>query len=848
MLGLKKMRVVLSRVLSLGLLLSVVRCAHPDGPLPPFRLARPNPIVAENARPGDPTWRSGLVAAAGEVELFASTDSAEAGMDVGVKVSVRGAPQAITARVYRLGHYGGAGARLVWSGGPFEARQQADCPRSAATGRVECAWDETFRFRVGDDWVSGLYLVKVERADGYKRFTPLVVRDYRAAEVLFQPAVLTYQAYNAWGGTNLYSDATGTLPAGRAFEVSFERPYNEDEGAGQMLRWELPFAQWLEREGYDVTYATNVDFLRFPRLLEGIGVFVHAGHDEYWPSQERMQLDAALAKGTTSLAHFGANSAYWRVRMLPGSSGAELRTVVCYKGMVSDPVPGSTVRFRDPPNVQPEDRLFGAMYDGWQFIPYPLVVTRPEHWLFEGTGLTRGDTLPGLVGYEFDRVMPGGPPVDISMDSPVLTVQGVPNRSHVVDRMLPGGTLVFSSGTIYWSLALSQATPDRYDARVVRMTENVLERALAHRRPPRALPVLGPEVARPPTIDARWASAVEAVAGAGGEGGFVDGPGARAQFDGPTGLAADRDGRIFVSDTSNHAIRMIDTDVLHTVTTIAGTGVAGSVDGPGTTAQFRRPTGVAVGPDGAVYVADSDNFAIRRLTRDAAGTWTVTTWAGALGQAGTANGVGTSARFRRPMALAVDDAGNVFVADQAGQTIRMVTAGTQEVVTVAGSGVAGTVDASGVNARFNSPAALALDPDGSLYVFDAAIQLLRKVGPAPARDVRTLAGVPQKAVGYADGAGDTVRFLAQLGMARSADGGLYLADAGNYRLRLVVPGTDRANTRVYTVAGSGRAGQRLGGGADADLVTPAGVALLPGFPTAMVVSDPFNNVIRRVVP
>jgi DNA-binding beta-propeller fold protein YncE len=629
--------------------------------------------------------------------------------------------------------------------------------------------------------------------------------------------------------------------------VSCDRPYRDDEGAGQVLRWEYHFARFPEQHGYDVTYASNLDFERHVGLLNGIGMFVHGGHDEYWTPQQREQVDQALASGQMSLGHFGGNGAYWRVRMLSSSEGRPLRTLVCYRNAVERaPLPGRTVRFRDEPDPHPENALFGTQYDGWQLIPFPLVVSSPSHWLFAGTGLTRGTQLHGLLGYEFDRTMDNGftpPGLQTSMDSPVVTAEGVPSRSQVVDRTLPSGRLVFSAGTIYWPLALSE-DPELHDSRVARMTLNVLERGLAHRRAPRTLASASGPVPRQPEPRAVWASRVEALAGQEGPGGFRDGAGAQALFLGPTGVAVTPLGQVVVADTGNNRIRLIDVDRERTVRTLAGNGLPGLRDGEGEQAMFRRPTGVAVGPEGAIYVADSDNHNIRRLEQDGTG-WRVSTYAGGMRQAGYRDGPAEDARFRRPTALAMDALGNLYVADQAGNRIRMVTAGTRQVVTVAGTGRAGFADSpSGLQAIFNNPSALSVGPAGELYVLDAN-QRVRRVSADAVRSVTTLAGRERGPLGFADGRGDEARFRAQMGMAVTASGEVLLADTANYRIRKLVPGKDAATSQVYTLAGSGLLGTRLGTGDVADIVAPTGLAVAPN--GSVVISDSGNNVVRVMV-
>jgi len=818
-------------------------------PVPTKEFSRkpaPNPIRAENQRPGNPGWFSGRQSNSGEVEVYASLESAEKGDTVEIKVSSARDDQ-VRAEIYRLGDYGGAGARRVWQGGPFAVTRQPTCPQDPSTGRVECSWSETFRFVVGDDWVSGLYLVKVIRTDDFRRFAPFVVRDHRAAELLFQTGINTAQAYNTWGGESLYSDASGTLPSGRAFEVSFDRPFLDDDGSGQVLRWEYPLLQFLERNGYDVTYGSGLDFARFNSFLAGIGALVIGGHDEYWTESERDQVEAALASGTTSLVHFGGNGGYWRVRPLSNAAGQGFRGIACFKtdSPLLDPLPNTTVRFRDPPRQRPEGLLFGAMYDSWQLIPFPLIVKQPDHWLFEGTGLKAGEQLVGLAGYEFDRVMSGMEPpgLQISMESPVVTAEGLPSVTQVVDRTLPQGNIVFSAGVIYWPLGLS-ANPELHDGRVERMTLNVLERALNGRRAPRTLSGgEGPTPSKPAPVG-RWASSVRALAGTPGGPGFEDGPGSTARFLGPTGLALLPDGRLVVADTGNHRIRLIDTDAAHLVTTLAGDGQPGGRDGPGAKARFRSPTGVAVGPDGSIYVADSDNHVIRRLTHDSA-DWTVSTYAGVLRQPGFADGTAVAARFRRPTALALDEAGNLYVADQAGNRIRVIDTATQQVTTLAGTGSTGFADAAhGAQARFNNPSAIAIGLQGEVYVVDAGNQKIRRISGELSHAVTTLAGDNDAPFGFQDGTGTQARFRAQMGLAMTPNGELLVADTANFRIRRILPGHSAADTDVTTLAGSGQFGTHLGRADTADLVAPSGIAVTPD--GTLYVSDSFNAVIRVI--
>jgi N,N-dimethylformamidase beta subunit-like protein/NHL repeat-containing protein len=829
-------------------------CGSDCKPPPPTTIGRvpaPNPIIDENKLPGDRSWRGGAAAPDGALEAYTSVESAFAGEPLGVKVSTQ-TETAVTAEVFRMGYYGGAGARKLWSGGPWRVHAQAPCERDVVTARIECDWDDTFSIPTDASWLSGLYVVKLSLPNGGMRYVPFVLRDKRAADLLYTPNFTTYEAYNTWGGTSLYYDAIYSTPFGRAREVSFNRPYKDSNGAGKTFFLDINFIQLMEREGYDVTYGTQLDFVRYSDFLVGIGTFVDAAQDEYWPEQERDQVEAILAGGKTSLVYFGGNGAYWRIRFRADSKGNPLRTQVCFKNeMELDPQPGSTVRFRDPPRERPESNMFGAMYEGWQLVMFPMVVADDTHWLFEGTGLTRGTLLQGLLGYEYDKAFPslaGAPTgLHVSLVSPVVSGEGIPSYSTAVDYTTPQGRLVFSAGSICWGLGLG-TDPELRDPRVERMTLNVLDRSLLHRKPaPARAPVTRPgPVVSPP--DGQWAHTVEAVAGQAGMSGFKDGPAAEALFKAPTGLAVTPTGEVVVADTGNNAIRLIQADEARTVITLAGDGRLGYQNGPGGQAMFRAPTGVAVGPAGEVYVADTGNQVIRVLTRDGSGAWKADLYAGKPSQGGSTNGPATTARFNQPAALAIDAAGNLYVADQANNRIRRIRASDRGVETIAGKGGGGRKDdAVGTEATLNNPSALALGQDGFLYFFDAGNQLVRRVSLTAPYAVETVAGRQEGyAFGFADGTGDVARFRAQLGLAMSVDGRVVLADTGNFRIRKVQPGANPASTRVFTIAGSGLLGTRLGSGDTADIVAPAGLASDGN--GWIFVSDSFNHAIRRIVP
>lgn len=274
------------------------------------------------------------------------------------------------------------------------------------------------------------------------------------------------------------------------------------------------------------------------------------------------------------------------------------------------------------------------------------------------------------------------------------------------------------------------------------------------------------------------AGLVSTLAGS-GERGFADGLGAYAKFYWPAGLTLDEAGNVYVADTWNNRIRMISPS--GQVTTLAGSGSEGFADGPPTQAKFFRPGAVAVDPSGNVYVADTFNNRIRKITPQGE----VSTWAGS-GTFGFADGLGTAAQFGGPVGLVLGADGNIFVADNGVHRIRMITAAGQ-VSTLAGSGGIGIfgggfVDGSGVMAMFRYPSGVALDPTGNVYVADQNNHRIRKV--TPAGDVSTVAG--NGASGFEDGLGTTAKFWNPGGLAVDIAGVLYVADSVNHRIRKLV--------------------------------------------------------------
>lgn len=271
---------------------------------------------------------------------------------------------------------------------------------------------------------------------------------------------------------------------------------------------------------------------------------------------------------------------------------------------------------------------------------------------------------------------------------------------------------------------------------------------------------------------------VGTLAGTIGQSGSTDASGSSALFAYPDGIAVDGGGNVVVADRNNHVIRKITAS--GSVSTLAGAaGIAGSADGPGAAARFNEPTGVAIDGGGNVYVADAGNSTIRKIATDGS----VTTFAGAAGAAGSGDGAGAGARFNAPQGVAVDTVGNVYVADTNNSTIRKITSnGT--VSTLAGAaGQTGSGDGAGGSARFNQPYAVAADSAGNVYVADFFNATIRKITAATG-GVTTLAGAAGQ-LGYTDGSGSVARFNQPYGVAADNNGNVYVADTYNRVIRKV---------------------------------------------------------------
>jgi Domain of unknown function (DUF4347)/Domain of unknown function (DUF4082) len=464
-----------------------------------------NAIVLENQKTGTTNWQiNGTEATNNEIAGYGDATSINKGQALNLKISLAQAGQ-YSIDVYRLGYYGGTGGRLMSSATGLNGVTQAAPTIDPTTRLVECKWNTSYTLQTAANWTSGLYLAKLTDArTGKQSYVEFVLRDDgRPAELGFQDAADTVAAYNNYGGYSAYS--FNSLNGQRAYQVSFDRPIAVNTSS--MLTWEYNAARWMESQGYDVSYYSNLDVQVNPLQLYSQNAFVSVGHDEYWSMEMRNNVEQARDNGT-NLAFFAANSAYWRVRFQSSSTGAANRIMNIYKDDWNlDPVAQqdnsqATTRFRAPQVNRPENALLGVMYTGYNDTSsYNFTVSNATDPYYANTGLVNGDTIPGLVGYEWDAVVDNGrSPAGLVVlsQSPVTSVAAAPDLppgtnlsvANSVRYTAASGAKVFATGSIQWVWGLDSdraPTPLRSTA-IQKIATNVLADLGAQPRTPQIFP------------------------------------------------------------------------------------------------------------------------------------------------------------------------------------------------------------------------------------------------------------------------------------------------------------------------------------------------------------------------
>lgn len=297
-----------------------------------------NLIVAENAKAGNPKMEwdlaDGLIGDP-SIQGFATDISVNKGNRITFKVA---STANYVMLIYRLGYYGGSGARYIANATVTATlpQNQPACNFVSTTKTTDCGnWAESAYWDVpaDTDTISGIYIAKLTRTDtsGSSHVVFVVRDDASSSKMLFKTSDTTWQAYNNYGGNSLY--------VGKASKVSYNRPFNTRAGGGGggagedwVFNAEYPMVRWLERNGYDVTYFTDIDADRYGSLIRNHTVFLSVGHDEYWSAGERANVEAARDAGV-HLAFFSGNEVYWKTRWESSFDGTSTayRTLVCYK-------------------------------------------------------------------------------------------------------------------------------------------------------------------------------------------------------------------------------------------------------------------------------------------------------------------------------------------------------------------------------------------------------------------------------------------------------------------------------------------------------------------------------------
>ncbi len=469
---------------------------QPSDPYAPCDPPAANAIVCENSKHGNSPSEWDITGAGdANIQGFATDISVNRGETVRFKIATDASDYRLD--IYRLGYYGGLGARRITTIQPSATlpQTQPQCLTQPSTGLIDCGnWAESASWAVPSNATSGIYVAKLVREDGVPGESHIVfiVRDDDgASDLLFQTSDTTWQAYNSYGGNSLYVGA----PVGRAYKVSYNRPFNTRAGVTShdwLFDAEYPMLRWLEANGYDVSYFTGVDSDRRGAEILEHNVFLSVGHDEYWSGTQRANVEAARNAGV-HLGFFSGNIMFWKTRWESSidGSGTQFRTLVCYKDTHAnakiDPEPGVwTGTWRDPrfsppaDGGRPENELIGTIFtvNGNQYDEIKVSESLGKLRFWRNT--TVANQTPGqtatlgamTVGYEWDEDLDNGfrPSGLIRLSTNTVNVgarlqdygstygPGTATHSLTLYRH-SSGALVFSAATTRWSWGLD----DKHD-------------------------------------------------------------------------------------------------------------------------------------------------------------------------------------------------------------------------------------------------------------------------------------------------------------------------------------------------------------------------------------------------
>ena len=503
-------RDLLKGAIGLGAVTALSSCAHVEkdsgGVTKRSIFGQSGLVGRENAKAGTRDWLLSNTRIESKskyrcpwIEGYCSRTSVGAGESIHIHVSTN-PPSPFALEIYRMGYYGGSGGRLMWRYDPIKGQTQPDPPIGEKRVR-DCRWEPSLTLTIPKDWLSGVYLGKLTSLrEGIQSYIIFIVRDDRPADFIFQCSDTTWQAYNRWPSQfALYDDGKDQWYWGPNVQVSFNRPYGKycqildaplSTGSGEWFLWEFPLAHWMESRGYDVSYISNLDAHADPKGLLRAKGFLSVGHDEYYSIEMFRHLRQAIAGGL-NVAFLSGNAVCGRILFSPDARRLPNRA---FERVGVFGPPGGTrdfVAMKSLPHERPyANELIGAHSTGPVTGGADWICARPDHWLFEGTGMKKGDGIPGLVGWEWHGDPASIPGLEVVAAGPTQEAPGKLNGGVYTATLYPGpkGNFVFNAATCWWADGLSEppgyvrpsayASPKGPDARAQRITANILNRML----------------------------------------------------------------------------------------------------------------------------------------------------------------------------------------------------------------------------------------------------------------------------------------------------------------------------------------------------------------------------------
>lgn len=471
-----------------------------------------NSIVIENKKKGTTDWQLTRVRPdkdlhrMPDIEGFCSKQSVQAGDKLDIFVSTSSS-QDFKIDFYRTGYYSGTGGRHMHSIGPLSGISQST-PSPGDKNIHECEWEASTSIVIPEDWLSGVYLGKLktlpqqENEPYWESYIIFIVTDERPVDILFQCSDNTWQAYNRWPNNySLYTHQKGV--SGPWAAVSFDRPYGRQSqftgivndplsfGSGEFISFERPFSYFLEEHGYDVSYCSNKDMLTPDRGLKA-KAFLSVGHDEYWDIRQFRSVEILKERGI-NLLFFSGNSVCWVSPFTESKSGnpsGRIYRAGPYGGNTSHAVHRERVNGPFPERGPDEGLLMGVrnirpVNGGGDWI-----VAKPDHWMFKGTEMKKGDRIPGLIGWEFHGDAAEIAGLEVVAEGIAWNGGINPVKWQSVIYPGPSGNFVFNASTIFWCQGLSSPPghtlpwshynrPHGPDKRVQRITHNLLDKAIS---------------------------------------------------------------------------------------------------------------------------------------------------------------------------------------------------------------------------------------------------------------------------------------------------------------------------------------------------------------------------------